>query len=348
MLQPSGRVCGFPSVYQTSLRSSPIVCLVDAIEVLSLLAYYTLAHKTWPWDAARKVADYRFQDFDENGGFTAVEKSTLVRILVFVLGALPQAVKFYGMSGIPWTKVWGSMYLASFFVNEVIVVMAAKERDSAQSHEQQTAERSPTDAEPQTQQREERRMPLPVLVRAWVRHQNFHGLLAMCIQAGLCYWAVSVAISEGLRTNQGETTKQGLRTAALVFSTLSLIMLYWLLTFAVFAIILLVHLVIHRIPHHSVFIIPQLVLLEWHILFYWKFLDPQGQYGRLRIVSFALTNLGALLLLQYFAIKPQRLLLSTPLEYLFPLINLLASLLYYRFGYDPTGTVKPSWTEILG
>ena len=32
----------------------------------------------------------------------------------------------------------------------------------------------------------------------------------------------------------------------------------------------------------------------------------------------------------------------------FGLVNLVLSILYYRFRYDPTGTVKPLWAEKLG
>ena len=32
----------------------------------------------------------------------------------------------------------------------------------------------------------------------------------------------------------------------------------------------------------------------------------------------------------------------------FGLVNMVLSILYYRFRYDPTGTVKPLWAEKLG
>src|SRR5579862_3132015 len=54
-------------------------------------------------------------------------------------------------------------------------------RGSEQSSEPGTTEGSSTDAESQTRQREGERVPQPVLVRAWMKHQNFHRLLAMCI-----------------------------------------------------------------------------------------------------------------------------------------------------------------------
>jgi len=39
---------------------------------------------------------------------------------------------------------------------------------------------------------------------------------------------------------------------------------------------------------------------------------------------------------------------ETSLSILFGVANLVLSILYYRFLYDPTGTVKPSWAEKLG
>lgn len=38
--------------------------------------------------------------------------------------------------------------------------------------------------------------------------------------------------------------------------------------------------------------------------------------------------------------------ISLELAVLLP--NILAAALYYAFVYDPTGTVKPSWTDLLG
>jgi hypothetical protein len=39
---------------------------------------------------------------------------------------------------------------------------------------------------------------------------------------------------------------------------------------------------------------------------------------------------------------------ETSLSILFGVANLVLSILYYRFLYDPIGTVKPSWAEKLG
>jgi hypothetical protein len=39
-----------------------------------------------------------------------------------LVGTLGQAAKMAVMEGIPWTKVWGVMYLASFLVFELMVI----------------------------------------------------------------------------------------------------------------------------------------------------------------------------------------------------------------------------------
>jgi len=44
-----------------------------------------------------------------------------------VLGALPQAVKLYAAQGLLWTNVWSTLFLMSFIVVELIVLVAGKD-----------------------------------------------------------------------------------------------------------------------------------------------------------------------------------------------------------------------------
>jgi len=67
----------------------------------------------------------RFGDDEEDvEGIQAIEKVTFVRCLFFVFGTLGPAIKLMAMDGIFWTKIWGAMFLISFLVVEVMVVLS--------------------------------------------------------------------------------------------------------------------------------------------------------------------------------------------------------------------------------
>lgn len=127
MIQPSGMTCGFPSKYGVFLRSSPIMCVIDAIEVLASFMYGVYRARSVR-AAARQVTAYRFRDVEANSALSSplrsLEENPLVRFLVFVLGTLPQAIKLGAMQGIPLTKTTALMFLCSFAIIEIIVVVA--------------------------------------------------------------------------------------------------------------------------------------------------------------------------------------------------------------------------------
>jgi len=52
----------------------------------------------------------------EHTPLTLGNQHPLTHAVLFVLGALPQAIKLFGMHGIPWTHALGGLYLSSFLV----------------------------------------------------------------------------------------------------------------------------------------------------------------------------------------------------------------------------------------
>lgn len=70
----------------------------------------------------------RFSDTSADGelhsenGIRAIEKMTWLRWLFFVLGTLRSAIKLMAMSGVPWTKALGMMFLSSFLLVEILVI----------------------------------------------------------------------------------------------------------------------------------------------------------------------------------------------------------------------------------
>ena len=61
-------------------------------------------------------------------GIQSLEKLTVLRWVFFIIGTAPSAVKILAMSGLPWTKAWAMMYLISFLVVEVIVLLRKNEK----------------------------------------------------------------------------------------------------------------------------------------------------------------------------------------------------------------------------
>lgn len=64
-------------------------------------------------------------------GLQSLEKTGLVRVLLFCLGTLPQVDKLMALSGVPWTKAWAGMYLGSFVTVEILLFMAEKQDENA-------------------------------------------------------------------------------------------------------------------------------------------------------------------------------------------------------------------------
>ena len=115
-VQPGGKVLGFPAEYSRALRLSLILCIVDTLGVLYSVAFFCYKTRSFKKGLAL-AARYRCLTEDAPAE-PRLERTWWFRLLVFVPGALPQAVKILGMGGIPLTKVWGMAYLVSFLVLE--------------------------------------------------------------------------------------------------------------------------------------------------------------------------------------------------------------------------------------
>jgi len=70
--------------------------------------------------AARHVLVRRGLEGGSSESSGVLENIWWFRLATFVLGALPQVIKLYGMAGIPWTQAWASMYLVAFLLIEIL------------------------------------------------------------------------------------------------------------------------------------------------------------------------------------------------------------------------------------
>ncbi|KAH8807921.1 hypothetical protein F5884DRAFT_857483 [Xylogone sp. PMI_703] len=140
MLQSAGKVCGLNASLRIYLRSSPIVCAMDAIFILIRFAMYTSHGYSILW-AAKAIAvargivdeDHRPEDVPtenleledtpnenrEPGRFSSTERNIYLLYLALGVGVITQFFKLMACRGIPWTQVWGCFYVFSYLIEEV-------------------------------------------------------------------------------------------------------------------------------------------------------------------------------------------------------------------------------------
>lgn len=119
MIQPSGMVCGMPSAYGFFLRSSPFMCVLDAIYVLA--QRLVLRYRS-PATSLQSIAKRRYQDIPTTKIWSDLQRITAFRLFIFFFGALPQAVRLIFLRGVPWTQALAAMYFGSFLIIELLVV----------------------------------------------------------------------------------------------------------------------------------------------------------------------------------------------------------------------------------
>jgi hypothetical protein len=125
-LQDSGNICEIDAKFGLLIKSSPIFCAVDAFIAWGQIIYYLT--RVPPREALRTVASCR----EQHRTNAAAESTSLPRIvgrcLLLVLTLL-QALKLYALRGIPWTQVFGTMYLISYGTNALLNILGRPEPD---------------------------------------------------------------------------------------------------------------------------------------------------------------------------------------------------------------------------
>ncbi|OBT53115.1 hypothetical protein VE04_08446 [Pseudogymnoascus sp. 24MN13] len=129
MTQPSSLDFNLPeSSLLFAARSSPFICVADALEVLISLCFYIYQEGSI-YEAARLV-NWRIARARLGSGVleleaSAVEKHPKTFIFLFLATLLP-AVKYLGMQGLHWTKVWAGIYICSYVVLAIVRALAPK------------------------------------------------------------------------------------------------------------------------------------------------------------------------------------------------------------------------------
>ena len=125
MFQPAGELVGakIDSIPRSFLRSSPIICLIDAVFIVTKYIEFVVEERN-PKLALHKFIRFRFPD-DVNdeareGSYRNLQKKFIVRLVLFLF-TCPQYIKLYASSGILGPQLVTSMYLLSFVVVECFV-----------------------------------------------------------------------------------------------------------------------------------------------------------------------------------------------------------------------------------
>jgi hypothetical protein len=139
MTQPTGRVLGIPYGHPSILRSSPIICAFDVIEVLvewASLAFNPSSPMTLRV-AAFHLVHHRTRDepsaHDAVQAIKRIKEQTQFRWATFLIGTVPQYIKLFARRGTPFSTAFGTMYLASWLLFEALFWAPPIDNPSAHS-----------------------------------------------------------------------------------------------------------------------------------------------------------------------------------------------------------------------
>ncbi|RDW87051.1 uncharacterized protein DSM5745_03693 [Aspergillus mulundensis] len=133
MAQPTGMVLGLRYRHQAILRSSPILSACDILGVMASMVYSAPKSATDVREQAGRILIDRTADTDGNPDTRKIadlEHQAISRWVGFILGALPQFIKLFASKGIPFSQALGAMYLSSWLLFELVIVIAKIDADN--------------------------------------------------------------------------------------------------------------------------------------------------------------------------------------------------------------------------
>ena len=83
--------------------------------------------------AAQSMAGEVFEDVGGGrSGLAQLQENKAIRLIVFVIGALPQVIKLYAMRGVLGTQICASLFFVSFLIIEAVMVWLNTYRNTTQ------------------------------------------------------------------------------------------------------------------------------------------------------------------------------------------------------------------------
>jgi len=362
MTQPSGRVLGSSPQYRTYLRSSPILCSVDALFFLLRLVFSPLVLRIPLRQAIEITIQERYRDIEDPvEGIQYLEKQTWLRWLWFVLGTLGPAIKLAAMQNVPWTKAWGMMFLGAFVVFESMIFLMKRDKRAgfeSLAHEEPASIPAPVQGFMNVQINDINQCEIRVFVVAVLMH------LGIVLWAIWDLWALQVPASQ-IAEELGTPRSNRL---------LQLVLLGYCISLLSFALM---------VPICFIFVLlsGDIIRLTGCLLFMGFFVYVIAFSGAkvdflpillglpsfLNIILFLLTLIAPLFLewvirwlcSRYQSLSVNLLMVSETMEgskppseatwtLVFFIVNLIVCNLWYCLRYDLTGTVYPSWTGVFG
>ena len=372
--QPAGSVLGYSSEFGKALRTSPFVCIADSVLIYAYWLVFCLKGYGVR-KGARAVLLHRSRFHEDLHGANQQSRfertwfryrsrrdpnramqqprieQTWFRVLVFVFGALTQTIKLLAFHGVPWTQVWGMAYLTAFLTIELITIVAEPNTEDRQS---QLGVGDP-----------ESRAPLSTSLV-----ESYSGA-TFATQVWHWLWIVMAICMAHSSVSQPAQSTDAVSEGTKLYSIL------WILPLGS-PIAILCLLITSGLTFNIRYYVfsPSGYLacgLGLGAMFYGATYGQLFNMGQLRTntsiplvdsLAILLMAIPSMLLCSYGHWKNFHLIkrkmhsdqqgdsrqhwnLSYRLAY-FSLVNCVSLILYYCLLYDPTGTVKPSWTENLG
>jgi hypothetical protein len=330
-----------PSKYGAALRSSPIICGINTLFILKEWIFLIIPAGS-PLKAAKLWAEFRFQDIDEGreieGSFSNLQKNTFFRIAIFVVGALPQIVKLYAMQGLLWTQLASAAYLASFVAIELLTFLASFDAATREPR----APRRPTD------------------------NEYAFGYLTITYSVLFAFYLYALGF---VAATKPYVDKLSWWHFPHIYISLLVISIYVLVTM----------IAIYRRSRPEFALL--LCMISWMLMMpivmgassgmgsasygitsfipskddVTKYLPKIGE-GRIWVTIAAAISAHFALGLAFMTGKAivetfkggRKKLLDLGSQSLFVILHVVASILYFKFDYDPMETNKPGWTDVLG
>jgi hypothetical protein len=322
MAQPGGLICNADADVGFLLRSSPIICISDALLVLIHLTIDHRQTKSWK-KAHKKLICRRFQSYVYDGwkklkgskDEPVRSNEWYLRLVVFVL-TLAQSIKIFAYGGVIWTKVIAALYLGSFLIIEALVVWPVSKMKAIPD-----TEKSDSPVETYT---------------------------SVAVAVAFMLWFTSVAFKDVL----GQPHHTLPQWSAIVIGTLGTIMAVPALGYSfrhapscrtlmrAAALLLLVlgapvgfYFVGHAFRDNAPLILVQVVCAILSVV-----------WGSIALIYAVETTRT----IRRTGMEEQRKKVEQVTAWYFFLLHLMTGLLYYIFSYNASNTVRPAWTECLG
>lgn len=121
MSQPTGRILRLSSSHSFYLKSSPVICALNIIFTLVDVVKQTYSRRSI-LDAVLLWEAHPFGEPSQRSQheIDSLRKGTVIRLILFVLGALLPAIKLYSCRGVPFTQAVCTIDLVCFILDETL------------------------------------------------------------------------------------------------------------------------------------------------------------------------------------------------------------------------------------